>query len=158
MSDSDITIEPIGVVRNSIYERGRMDWQDIISEIVIAGRWSDALDGIEDFSHILILFWMHRLEPEKRQLTRTHPQGRHDLPLVGIFATRSPSRPNPLGLSLVRLLERQGNILRVKGLDALDGTPVLDIKPYLPPGDSVAWARVPQWVEKIWTELRQTPT
>ena len=78
---------------------------------------------------------------------------RPDLPLVGLFSTRSPVRPNPLGLAVVRLVERRGNVLKVIGLDAIDGTPVLDIKGYLP-GDAVAGARYPEWVGR----LRQSNT
>ena len=158
MSDADITIEPIGIVRNGITQRLRRGWEEIISEVIIDERWAEALHGVEEFSHILILFWMHRLTPQQRQVAQTHPECRQDLPLVGVLATRSPARPNPIGLSLVKLLERSGTLLKVKGLDAVDGSPVLDIKPYLPLGDSVAGARVPQWVEKLWTELRHTPT
>ena len=80
---------------------------------------------------------------------------REDLPLVGLFATRSPRRPNPIGVTTVRLLERRGNVLRVLGLDALDGTPVLDIKPYLPYGDCIQDTHVPEWVRSFNEELRE---
>jgi len=74
------------------------------------------------------------------------PQGRPELPLTGLFATRAPHRPNPVGKATVRLLVRRCNRLRVQGLDAIDGTPVIDIKPYIPGYDSVADAEVPSWV------------
>jgi len=73
---------------------------------------------------------------------------RSDLPLVGLFATRSPRRPNALGMTVVRFLQRQGNMLYMEGLDALDGTPVIDIKPYLPDGDAVPNASVASWIAK----------
>jgi len=72
--------------------------------------------------------------------------GKLESPLVGRLATRSPSRPNPVGQSVVQLLEQQGNILKVRGLDAIDGTPVIDIKPYIPKYDSAPDARVPEWI------------
>ena len=72
--------------------------------------------------------------------------GKQELPLVGLFATRSPNRPNPVGIATVRLLERQGNILKVEGLDAIDGTPIIDIKPYIPGYDSATDAKVPPWI------------
>jgi tRNA-Thr(GGU) m(6)t(6)A37 methyltransferase TsaA len=77
---------------------------------------------------------------------KIHPRGRQELPLLGLFATRTPNRPNPVGKAMVRLLQRRGNILRVEGLDAIDGTPVIDIKPYIPGYDSVTNAKVPPWI------------
>lgn len=143
-----ITLKPIGRVRNEVKKSMRYGWEEVVSELVLAPDLSGALEGLEGFSHIIVLFWMHGLSPQERQLTKVHPQRREDLPLVGVFATRSPARPNPIGVAVARLLGREGNVLRVKGLDALDGTPILDIKPYLP-GDSVAETGVPEWVSKL---------
>ena len=142
-----MTLKSIGVVRNEIKERptGQDWWADLVSEIVIDTSLTEALDGLEDFSHIIVLYWMHRVTESETPL-KVHPMRRQDLPLVGLFATRSPNRPNRIGKATVRLLERQGNILKVKGLDALDGTPVIDIKPYLPGYDSADDAKVPQWI------------
>jgi len=152
VSGPEITLEPIGIVRNGITQHLTRGWEEVVSEIIVEERWSEALEGIEDFSHIIVLFWMHQLPREGRRVTKTHPRGRPDLPLVGIFATRSPRRPNPIGLVVVRLLERRGNLLRVKGLDALDGSPVLDLKPYLSQGDRIGRSRVPGWIKKLWSE------
>ncbi len=131
-----MVLRPIGVVRNMGEE----------SEVILQADFAEALDGIEGFSHIKVLYWMHKLSPQGRSTMKVHPRGRMKLPLTGVFATRSPSRPNPVGISTVRLLERRGNILRVQGLDAIDGTPVIDIKPYLPGYDSTPDASVPDWV------------
>jgi len=150
---SPITLKPIGVVHNEVKERPPAevsDWfLEIISEIVIEPRLTEALDGLEGFSHIIVLYWMHHPVSGEIQNKR-HPQGRKDVPIVGLFATRAPHRPNRIGKTTVRLLRRQGNTLRVKGLDALDGTPVLDIKPYIPGYDSVADAKFPQWTIKLY--------
>jgi endonuclease-3 related protein len=141
-----MTLKAIGTVRNEITQPRQRDWAEVISEIVVNSRLTQALDGLDGFSHIIVLFWMHRLAPGTVPL-KVYPRGRADLPLVGLFATRSPQRPNPVGETTVRLLERRGNILRVRGLDAVDGTPVVDIKPYIPGRcDSVARAKVPSWV------------
>ncbi|MFC2022103.1 tRNA (N6-threonylcarbamoyladenosine(37)-N6)-methyltransferase TrmO [Chloroflexota bacterium] len=143
-----MTLKAIGIVRNGIKEkpRDRRDWwEELVSEIVIDSSLTEALDGLEEFSHIIVLYWMHRVADEEMPL-KIHPRGRKELPLVGLFAARTPNRPNRIGKAIVRLLQRQGNILRVKGLDALDGTPVIDVKPYIPGYDSVADATVPQWV------------
>ncbi|MFC1904666.1 tRNA (N6-threonylcarbamoyladenosine(37)-N6)-methyltransferase TrmO [Chloroflexota bacterium] len=140
-------LRAIGIVRNGIEEKPDTHdwWTDIISDIVIDSRLTEALDGLEGFSHIIVLCWMHRAVSAEVP-TKVHPRGKQELPLVGLFATRSPRRPNPIGKTTVRLLQRQGNILRVKGLDVLNGTPVIDIKPYIPGNDSVADAKVPQWI------------
>jgi tRNA-Thr(GGU) m(6)t(6)A37 methyltransferase TsaA len=107
------------------------------------------LDGIEGFSHIWIVWWLDRFEspPESPCV---HPERREELPLVGFFATRSPHRPCPLAMTSVRLLGRQGRRLYVEGLDAYEGTPVLDIKPYLRRGDLIPEATVPEWLEQLW--------
>jgi tRNA (Thr-GGU) A37 N-methylase len=83
-------------------------------------------------------------------ILKVHPEGRPELPEVGVLATRSPRRPTPIAMTAVRLLERRGNVLVVRGLDALDATPVLDIKPYLVRGDSIAEATVPDWLQRLW--------
>ena len=139
-------LKAIGIVRNGVEEKPDTHdwWADIISDIVIDSRLTEALDGLEGFSHIIVLCWMHRAASAEVP-TKVHPRGNQELPLVGLFATRSPRRPNPIGKTTVGLLQRQGNILRVKGLDALNGTPVIDIKPYIPGYDSVTEAKVPKW-------------
>ncbi len=145
-----MTLKPIGVVRNEVKERSPVGcdwWVETVSEIVIDNSLSEALDGLEGFSHIIVLYWMHRVAEDEMPL-KIHPRDRQEAPLVGLFATRTPNRPNPIGKATVRLLKRQGSILKVMGLDAIDGTPVIDIKPYLPGYDSVIDARVPQWITK----------
>jgi tRNA-Thr(GGU) m(6)t(6)A37 methyltransferase TsaA len=142
------SLKAIGIVRNEVKQPVRQDWEKVVSEIVVDSRLTEALDGLEDFSHITVVYWMHQATATGELPTKIHPRGRQELPLVGLFATRSPQRPNPLGITTVRLLERQDNILRVEGLDAIDGTPVIDIKPYLPGYDSVANAKVASWITK----------
>ena len=139
---ADITLKAIGIVRNGIKQRPKQGWEKVVSEIVVNSSLAEALDGLEEFSYIIVLYWMHRAASGKVPL-KIHPMGKQELPLVGLFATRSPHRPNPIGKATVRLLQRQGNILKVEGLDAIDGTPVIDIKPYLPGYDSAANATVP---------------
>ena len=143
-----VSLKPIGIVRNEVKERppaGRDWWAEVVSEMVIDDSLTEALDGLEGFSHIIVLYWMHRATSGEVPL-KIHPRGKSDIPLTGLFATRSPNRPNRIGKATVRLLQRQGNILKVRGLDALNGTPVIDIKPYIPGYDSVAGALVPQWI------------
>jgi len=120
-----------------------------VAEITIDDAWTEALDGLEEFSHIWVLWWIDRFE-EPPEARRVHPQGRAEMPLVGLFATRSPHRPFPAGLTAVRLVERRGSRLVVEGLDAFEGTPVLDIKPYLRRGDLIPEAETPAWLERLW--------
>jgi len=140
-----MTLKAIGIVRSEIKQPTGQDGKEIVSDIVIDSSLTEALDGLDDFSHIIVLYWMHQAVSGEVPL-KIHPRGKQELPLLGLFATRTPNRPNRIGIATVRLLERQGNILRVEGLDAIDGTPVIDIKPYIPGYDSVANTKVPPWI------------
>lgn len=124
-----------------------------VSELEIFDAWADLLDGIEAFSHILVLYWPHLIDPERRNLRQVHPMGRKDLPLQGIFATRSPARPNPVLVSTVPLLAREGHILKVRGLEAVDGSPLIDIKPYVESYHGVENPRFPDWLLQIHRDL-----
>jgi len=140
-------LKAIGHVRNEVKQPQEpgFNWQAVVSEIVVDTTLADALDGLEDFSHVIVIWWMHQAASTQLP-AKIHPMGKPERPLVGLFATRSPRRPNPLGKATVKLLKRKGQILKVKGLDAIDGTPVIDIKPYIPGYDSPADAKVPKWI------------
>jgi len=140
-------MKAIGIVRNEIKQPpgAGYAWEEVVSEIVIENSLTEALDNLDEFSHIIVLYYIHQVTTTGQLPMKVHPMGKPELPLVGLFATRSPHRPNPIGKTTVRLLQRQDNILRVSGLDAIDGTPVIDIKPYIPEDDSVNNARVPPW-------------
>ena len=148
MEPPEIVLRPVARVKNEIKEVKRRSWKQVHSEIVLEPGFENTADGLEDFSHIIVLAWFHRSPEWDASSPKIHPQMRPELPLVGIFATRSPIRPNPIAMSVVRLLERKGNVLHVVGLDAIDGTPVLDIKPYFP-GDAGREAAAPDWVNKL---------
>ncbi len=145
---SPITMQGIGVVRSDFKEptSARLDLKKIRAKIEINPELTEALEGLEGFSHIIVLYWLHRAVFDKNTL-KTYPMGNQNVSLQGLFAVRTPRRPNPIGLSTVRLLSRRGNILEVQGLDAIDGSIVLDIKPYIPGYDSAAGATVPDWVK-----------
>lgn len=104
------------------------------------------LRDVEDFSHLIILYWMHlRDSADERRTLLVFPK-RHAINVEkGVFACRSPSRPNPIGLCIVKLRSAEGCVLTVEGLDAFEGSPIIDIKPYIPRADSVPDARVPDW-------------
>jgi tRNA-Thr(GGU) m(6)t(6)A37 methyltransferase TsaA len=142
----ELKLRAIGTVRSEIKSPDHQERPDLVSEIIVDKALTAALDDIDDFSHIIILWWIHK--SHRPAPMKVHPRGNPENKLTGVFATRSPARPNPIGESTVRLLGRRGNVLKVKGLDAIDGTPVLDIKPYIPGYDSVEAAAVPSWVRK----------
>ena len=144
-----IKLNPIGVVHSEIKKTGFHDCKDIVSEIEIDAQWAELLEGIEEFSHIVVLFWMHKVPGDAPPPARVHPRGRADLSLVGLFATRAPQRPNPIGLTIVKLLKRRGTTLTVQGLDAIDGTPVIDIKSYMIPKIARNEIRMPEWVAEL---------
>ncbi len=127
-----VTLEAVGVVRSPVRKPRPHGWATVESEVVFAQEHERRLEGIERFSHVIVVVYLDvaASAPEKpEQLTLAG--GR----VAGIFATRSQLRPNHLGVSVVELLGRDGTVLRVRGLDAIDGTPVLDVKPYLPEYD-----------------------
>jgi len=146
----ELTLRPIGrVVQGRPWPPGDDPWQERVAEIEIDPAWTEALDGLEEFSHIWVVWWLDRFSDAPSSL-RVHPEGREEIPAVGLFATRSPRRPNPIAMTAVLLIERQGCLLRVEGLDASQDTPVLDIKPYLSRGDLIEGATAPGWLQGLW--------
>ena len=127
---SEITLKPIGYVRNTRLDLEDDNWGSVASEIRLdESLLEESLDGIETFSHAEIIFYFDQVADEKEIPLSRHPRGNKDWPKVGIFAQRNKDRPNHLGLTIVKIIGREGRSLFVKGLDAVHGTPVLDIKP-----------------------------
>jgi tRNA-Thr(GGU) m(6)t(6)A37 methyltransferase TsaA len=122
------------------------------SIIRIDPRWAAGLAGIEEFSHLVVLFYADRAERRRVAGEPMRPEGRDDAPEVGFFATRTPRRPNPIGICCPRLIRRDGSELHVTGLDAWDGTPVLDIKGYYPRDEQRPDATVPEWLTTLWRQ------
>jgi tRNA-Thr(GGU) m(6)t(6)A37 methyltransferase TsaA len=141
-----ICAQPVGYVRRESVDEDVKD-KHLISMIVIKNEFEEALDGLEEFSHLLVISWLHKIADTGDWSLKTHPRGRLDLPLTGVFATRSPRRPNPIGLTLVKLVRRERNVLWVEGLDAFHDTPILDIKPF-DRWDTAEDFRVPKWMPK----------
>lgn len=165
-------VKPVGVVRSKYRDASlTVQGQDLqlneenltktktgkgqISELVIRKEFEDCLNGIEGFSHIVVLYWAHRIPNEKREITKIHPAGKEEYPLVGTFATRSPARPNPICSTTVELVERKGNVLKVKNLDALDGSPIIDIKNSVPSYDAPSDVKWPDWMKKLLKFFRE---
>jgi tRNA-Thr(GGU) m(6)t(6)A37 methyltransferase TsaA len=144
-----VSFRPIAHVVNEVESARYDDWDDVVSDIVLDERLAGALDGIEEYSHVMVLFYISGVTRRQRRIRRLHPRDRQDAPLVGVFATRTQYRPNPIGVTVARLVERQGNRLRVLGLDAYNGTPVMDIKACAPDRDLDKQAHIPQWLEQL---------
>lgn len=142
----EITLKPIGFVKNNVKELRFGGFADEVSEIMVDEEFTEALDGIDGYSHVIIVYWMDKV---KNHVIKHQPQGNPNVPIVGIFACRCPARPNPIAITTVKLMEHEGNRIKVKGLDVLDGTPVIDIKPYWPQYDKVENEKVPSWVNKL---------
>jgi tRNA-Thr(GGU) m(6)t(6)A37 methyltransferase TsaA len=130
--NKDFSLQPIGIIRSSLTRRedaprqGHEGGPEAVLEI--SPEFMPALEGVEVGDELILITWFHL---SKRDVLRVHPRGDRSNPLAGVFATRSPDRPNPLGLHRVKLLEIAGTKLRIGPIEALDGTPVLDIKPVL---------------------------
>jgi tRNA-Thr(GGU) m(6)t(6)A37 methyltransferase TsaA len=153
MSSLNICLDPVGFVRTEAVGKEVRD-KDVVSRIIFREELTEALEGVSEFSHIFVIFWLHKMSKDDRRLLKVRPRGRSDMPLLGIFATRTPHRPNPIGLTRVKLLSVDGNVVTVQGLDAFDGTPVLDIKPF-DSWDTTEEFIVPDWWMQL-EEERQT--
>lgn len=146
-----ILMKPIGIVRSARAEPIDDDWDAVEARIELdpALFAPDATASLGDFSHVEVVFHFDRVADDEIQTGARHPRGRKDWPKVGILAQRGKGRPNRIGVTVCRLLSVDGLRLRVRGLDAIDGTPVLDIKPvmagFLPRGE----VREPDWAREL---------
>ena len=139
----------IGVVRCAVTEGRDEDWGDVVSELVLDAELARGLDGVDAFSHVVVVYWMHQSSFDAARDLVRRPRGRDDMPELGIFAQRAKHRPNPIGITAARVVGRDGAVLRVRGLDAIDGTPILDVKPYVPAFDRVDAPTVPEWMDRL---------
>ena len=143
-----IEMEAIGYVRNEVKEKKDFAWGKDTSSIVLNEQYFSGLKGLDDFSHVIILYHLDKAKYEKDKHLQRRPQNREDMPLVGIFSQRGKDRPNRIGMTSVEIVSVSDDTLVVKGLDAVDGSPVLDIKPYYPVYDKKE-ASVPEWVDRL---------
>lgn len=136
----DYSIHPVGKVVKTVNQ----------SALEVFPDFKDALLGLDGFSHVIVLYWFDRNDsPEKRSTLRVHPRGDKRNPLTGVFATRSPLRPNLVGFSVCTIKSVEGARILVDQIDAFDGTPIIDLKPYIPASDCVPAASVPEWVLRL---------
>jgi tRNA-Thr(GGU) m(6)t(6)A37 methyltransferase TsaA len=151
----EIAFKSIGVVHTKGGDADVRERGDLEGELEIYREFNDALEGIDGYSHLFVLVYFDRLRPEQIGPLKVKPRGLlkkgfklEELPLLGVFALDSPTRPNPIGLTLVRFLRREGNRLVVQGLDFFDGTPILDIKGYRAQYRTDEFT-VPEWFRKL---------
>ncbi len=144
-----ISLKIIGHVLSTVKEQTDENWGRAEARIVLQPEYRAGLQGIERFSHALIVTFLHEahFEPPKHLVRR--PRGLDSMPEVGIFAQRAKDRPNPLGITAVSIAGVESGVLVVRGLDAIDGTPVVDVKPYYPAYDRIMNASVPEWVDRL---------
>jgi len=135
--DDRYTIYPVGVIR----KQNNLAWIEIFEP------YQDALLGLEGFSHIQVLFWFHENDtPDLRRILQVHPRKDPANPRTGVFATHSPRRPNLIGLSRCRITAIEGSLIRIDAIDARDGSPVIDLKCFIPDTQPLVDVRVPAWV------------
>jgi len=138
MLQQDFLMHPIGEVKKSEHQ----------VKIIIEKQYEPGLLGLHAFSHIYVLYWFDRNDtPRKRSVLTVYPRGNRQNPLSGVFATRSPARPNLIALSVCKIISITGNEILVDKIDALPGSPVLDIKPYIPRIDSIEVTSLPEWID-----------
>jgi L-fuculose-phosphate aldolase len=129
IQNEEIVLKPIGFIRSPITDHDKAPCmgseESITGRLIVAERYADAFLGLQPGQQIVILYWMHLAE---RDMLQVHPRRDHSRPVRGVFSTRSPQRPNPIAVDTVEIIEIQGTVITVRGLDAMDGTPLLDIK------------------------------
>ena len=141
-----IIIEPVGFVSSPVSECIDENWGEVKSKIILKPEFAGALLGLEDFSHAIIVTYLHEANYEKEKHLQRRPRNLKTMPMLGIFSQRAKNRPNPIGITAVQIIKVGNDYLEIKGLDAIDKTPILDIKPYYPHYDKIEETKVPEWV------------
>jgi tRNA-Thr(GGU) m(6)t(6)A37 methyltransferase TsaA len=150
MSESaEFRVRAIGSVRSPVTEPVDRDWGSVESRIVLEPAYRAGLKGLGEFSHVLVIALLHGADFEPSRHLVRRPRGLADMPELGIFAQRAKDRPNPIGVSVVRLIAVELDGILVRGLDVIDGTPVLDLKPHFPAFDAPEAPTVPGWVARL---------
>jgi tRNA-Thr(GGU) m(6)t(6)A37 methyltransferase TsaA len=143
-------VEPVGMVRSPRRDLRDDFWGAVEADIVLTEAFGEAaLFGLAEFSHVEVIFLMDQVDPAKVERGARRPRDRADWPLVGIFSQRGKARPNRLGLTRAAIVSVAGKTLRVRGLDAVDGTPVLDVKPWMDEFAPIGRTRQPPWASEL---------
>ena len=145
----EIKLKAIGFVSSSVIEQTDEKWGQITSRILLQPEYVGALSGLGDFSHAIIITYLHQAKYEKEKHLQRQPRWFESMPKVGIFSQRAKDRPNALGVTAVKIINVEDDYIKVQGLDAINETPVLDIKPYYPQYDKIDSPKVPDWVNLL---------
>jgi tRNA-Thr(GGU) m(6)t(6)A37 methyltransferase TsaA len=145
----EIKLKPIGFVSSSVTEQTDENWGQITSRILLRPEYIGGLSGLEDFSHAIIITYLHQAKYEKEKHLQRRPRGLKSMPKVGIFSQRAKDRPNPIGVTAVKIINVEDGYIEVQGLDVIKETPVLDVKPYYPHYDKIDSPKVPEWVHRL---------
>ena len=141
----EINIDEIGLVSNDVHQISLVDWSDVSSIVKFKSEFKDYLVHLDDYSHVIVVGWLHLIPSELRNRSQAYPNGDTKLPVQGALALRGGARPNPISVTVCQIIDLHGSELALKGLDLVDGTPILDIKPYIPFYDSEMHAQLPVW-------------
>jgi tRNA-Thr(GGU) m(6)t(6)A37 methyltransferase TsaA len=144
-----INLKPIGYVVSPVEETVDEKWGGVVSKVLLLPEYAAGLDGLDGFSHAMVVTYLNKAKYEPARHLKRRPRGLESMPLVGIFSQRAKDRPNPIGITAVRIIRAGTDHLEVQGLDAINGTPVLDIKPYYPWFDRIENPRTPEWVAEL---------
>jgi tRNA-Thr(GGU) m(6)t(6)A37 methyltransferase TsaA len=149
MAGTEHVLRAIGVVRSPVEDPVDEGWGTVESTIIVEPELRAGLRGLAEFSHVLVVALLHgaRFEAERHLVRR--PRGLAEMPEIGIFAQRAKDRPNPIGITVCPIVRVSDDSVTVTGLDAIDGTPILDLKPYFPVFDTAPNARTPEWVDRL---------
>jgi tRNA-Thr(GGU) m(6)t(6)A37 methyltransferase TsaA len=149
-----IELTPVAYVKGGRAQATDDDWQDVNATIQLdeSKFSSETIEGLDGFSHIVVVYLFHKVDPEKVERRSRPPRNNPAWPKVGIFAQRGRNRPNRIGVSVCKVIAVHGTHIEVRGLDAVDGTPVLDIKPYMSGFDPRGPVREPSWAKEIMAE------
>jgi tRNA-Thr(GGU) m(6)t(6)A37 methyltransferase TsaA len=145
----ELHLKPVGFISSPVTEQTDENWGGVISRILLLPEYIGALSGLEDFSHAIIITYLHQAKYEKEKHLQRRPRGLESMPKVGIFSQRAKDRPNPIGVTTVKIITVGSDCIEVQGLDAINGTPVLDIKPYDPHYDKIDLPKIPEWVGRL---------
>ena len=138
MMENSFQIFPIGVIK----KKDQSAWIEIYE------KFRDALQGLDQYSHIMVFTWFHQSDTKtKRKTLQVHPMGNKANPLTGVFATRSPVRPNPIALFSCKVVKIKDRLIHIESIEAFEGSPVVDIKPYIPRIDSISQAKGPRFIK-----------
>ncbi|SEM82460.1 tRNA-Thr(GGU) m(6)t(6)A37 methyltransferase TsaA [Syntrophus gentianae] len=144
-----IQLKPVGFISSPVTEQADEKWGGVISRVLLQPEYIGALSGLEDFSHAMIITYLHQAKYEKEKHLQRRPRDLDSMPKIGIFSQRAKDRPNPIGVTTVKIITVKDDYIEVQGLDAINGTPILDIKPYYPHYDKVDAPKTPEWVDKL---------